>query len=177
MEKSCFGRTRFPGDVFISPGVRPGSSIAGDESKTLVPMLQALSRWRTSILVLSALLIAGLFASRHLVGPLSGGHASVGPVSDQEADEHVGERAEVCGRVVDVTWARDIGGRPTFINLGGEHPEQSFTAVIWEDDRPGWRVAPEDQYLDRTICVTGKIQVHEDTPQIVVSSPGQIREQ
>lgn len=150
--------------------------IAGDECKTLVPMLQALSRWRTSILVLSALLIAGLFASRHLVGPLSGGGASVGPVTVQEADEHVGERAEVCGRVTEVTWAQDIGGQPTFINFGTEHPEQTFTAVLWGDDRPSWRVAPEDQYLDRTICVTGTIQMHEDTPQIVVSSPGQIRE-
>jgi hypothetical protein len=138
-------------------------------------MLQALSRWKTSILVVSALLAVGLFASRHLVGPFSGGSTQVGPVPVDEASKHVGDRAEVCGTVAEVTRARDIGGTPTFINLGGEHPDQSFTALIWGDDRDRWSSAPEDQYAGRDVCVTGTVELHEDTPQITVSSPQQIR--
>jgi hypothetical protein len=138
-------------------------------------MLQALSRWKRTILIVSALLAVGLFASRHLVGPFSGGRASVGPVAAEAADEYVGQRAQVCGVVAEVVQLRDIGGKPTFVNLGGEHPNQAFTALIWADDRIRWDTAPKTLYGGQSICVTGPVDRHEGTPQIVVSSPSQIR--
>jgi len=138
-------------------------------------MLQALSRWKRTIFLVSAALAIGLFASRHVVGPSSGGGAPVGPVAPDAAGEYVGQRAEVCGRVAEVSQIQDIDGRPTFINLGGAHPGQPFTAVIWAEDRVRWDTAPAVLYGRRSICVTGTVQHHEGTPQIVVSSPAQIR--
>ena len=138
-------------------------------------MLQALSRWKRTILIVSALLAVGLFASRHLVGPFSGGSASVGSVAAEAAGEYVGQRAEVCGAVAEVVRVADVGGTPTFVNLGGEHPDQAFTAVIWAEARRRWETAPEDLYRGRSICVTGTVERHEGTPQIVVSVPNQIR--
>jgi len=141
-------------------------------------MLQALSRWKTTILIVSAVLAVGLFASRHLVGPFSVGSTSVGPMAPMAPDtagNHVGQRAEVCGRVAEVVHAREIGGKPTFINLADTHPDQPFTALIWKKDRTKWDRPPEAQYENRAVCVTGTIRRHEKTPQIVVSSPTQIR--
>lgn len=137
-------------------------------------MLQALSRWKSLFLALSAILVVGLLLSRHLVGP----ETSEGPaieVTAGEAAEHIGSRARVCGEVAGVTHATDIGGNPTFINLERAHPDQPFTALIWGDDRSRWAVAPEQQYAGREICVTGTIERHEGTPQIIVSSPQQIQ--
>lgn len=128
-------------------------------------------------MVVSALLMIGLFFSRHLVGPLAGVRSTVGPVPADSAAAHLGERAEVCGTVAEVTQVASIDGRPTFINLGGEHPDQAFTALIWGDDRSQWVPPPEVQYADREICVTGTVQRHKGTPQIIVSSPGQIQAQ
>ncbi len=138
-------------------------------------MLQALSRWKRSILIVSALLAVGLFASRHVVGPFSGRSAPAGPVAPTAAGNHVGQRAEVCGTVAEVVQVQAIGGQPTFINMGGEHPNQPFTALIWAEDRTRWDRAPEDLYRNRSICVTGTVQRHEGAPQIVVSSPTQIQ--
>lgn len=138
-------------------------------------MLQALSRWKTAILIVSAVLAVGLFASRHIVGPFSGGKGAVGPVASNAAGDHVGQRAEVCGRVAEVVQVPDIGGEPTFINFGGEHPNQAFTALIWKRDRVKWDSAPQARYENRSICVTGTVQRHDGTPQIVVSAPTQIR--
>ncbi len=138
-------------------------------------MLQALTRWKGSILLVSGLLAVGLFASRHLVGPQTGAGAPAGPIPVQEAADYVGERAEVCGEVAEVTWIEEIDGKPTFINIGGKHPEQPFTALIWNEERPRWDPAPEDQYAGRTICVTGTVRLHQGTPEVVVSSPRQIR--
>ncbi|MFP4228467.1 MAG: hypothetical protein ACLFTE_06535 [Salinivenus sp.] len=137
-------------------------------------MLQTLARWKKTILVVSAVLFVGLFLSRHLVGPEASGR-SVGRIAAADAHQHAGARATVCGRVAEVEWLRDIEGEPTFVNLGGAHPEQSFTAVIWGDDRAGWDDPPAALYEGRSVCVTGTIEQHEGTPQIVVSSPRQVR--
>lgn len=138
-------------------------------------MLRALARWKGLFLGLSALLILGLLLSRHLVGPMAGSDEPAVRVSARDATHYVGDRAQVCGPVAEVVRVSDIGGAPTFINFRREHPDQPFTALIWEQDRRRWRVPPEEQYPNRDICVTGRIQMHEGTPQIVVSSPQQIQ--
>lgn len=137
-------------------------------------MLRALARWKGLFLGLSLLLIVGLLLSRHLVGPKADSNEAVVRVSPGEATQHVGDRARVCGPVAEVVQVSEIGGAPTFINLEREHPDQSFTVLIWERDRRRWRVPPEEQYLNRDICVTGQIQLHEGTLQIIISSPQQI---
>lgn len=129
-------------------------------------------------MVVSAVLMLGLFLSRHLVGPLAGVRGTgrtVGPVPADSAVAHVGKRTEVCGTVAEVTQVRAIDGSPTFINLGGKHPDQAFTGLIWEGNRSQWRPPPEEQYSGHAICVTGTVQRHKGTPQIIVSSPTQIR--
>ena len=138
-------------------------------------MLQALSRWKTSILVVSAFLAAGLFLSRHLVGPLSGGEPPAEHLPLEPAGQHIGERLKICGDVAEVTYAPKIGGKPTFINLGEKHPNQPLTTLIWGENRARWPQPPEVRYGGETICVTGEADLHEGTPQIVVSSPKQIQ--
>lgn len=138
-------------------------------------MLRALAQWKGLFLGLSLLLVVGLLLSRHLVGPTAGNNESAVRAAPEEASQHVGDRARVCGPVAEVVQVTEIGGAPTFINLERKHPEQPFTVLIWERDRRRWRVPPEEQYLRRDICVTGQIQMHEGIPQIVVSSPQQIR--
>lgn len=138
-------------------------------------MLQALARWKTLFLALSALLVVGLLLSRHLVGPEASGEGPAVEITARDADEHIGNRARVCGKVVGVSHATGIGGEPTFINLDREHPDQPFTALIWGNDRARWSSPPEQQYAGREICVTGTIEDHEGTPQIIVSSPKQVQ--
>jgi DNA/RNA endonuclease YhcR with UshA esterase domain len=140
-------------------------------------MLRTLARWKTTMLAVSAVLFVGLLASRHLVGPLSNGGPVAGPLPAVEAKGHVGERAEVCGTVVEGVQISDLDGAPTFLNLGAPHPDQNFTALIWESDRKKWASPPETLYEGQSICVSGTVELHKGTPQIIVSSPGQIREQ
>lgn len=90
------------------------------------------------------------------------------------ADAHVGERARVCGRVAEATYAAGVGGRPTFLNFGRPHPDAAFTAVIWGRDRSRFRAPPEDLFRGRRVCVAGEIRRHEGRPQIEVRSPAQI---
>lgn len=139
-------------------------------------MLQRLSEWKSLFFALTALLLVGLFVSRVLQpdAPPPVEEPSV-TVRATEAEAHVGETAEVCGTVTDVSYVPRIGGAPTFVNLGEAYPAQAFTAVIWGEQRHHWgNTPPEQRYRSQSICVRGTIEMHEGTPQIEVRHPQQI---
>lgn len=96
-------------------------------------------------------------------------------INSDEAIDHIGKAAEVCGKVVNARFIPEIGGRPTFLNFDRTDPNQTFTAVIWGENRSKWKQLPENMYSDKEICVTGRIESHEGSPQIEVVSPEQIR--
>ena len=100
-----------------------------------------------------------------------------GSVSWSEAKYYIGERTTVCGPVVDATWASGSNGKPTFLNLGKPYPDPDrFTVVIWIQNRGNFPQAPEDYYLDKTICVTGLITEYDGIPEIEVSYPSEIQD-
>lgn len=84
----------------------------------------------------------------------------------------VGEEATICGQVASTRFVTSTRGSPTYINLGPDYPDQVFTAVIWESDRPKFDSPPED--LEGTICVRGEVETFRGIPQIIVTSPDQI---
>lgn len=95
-----------------------------------------------------------------------------------EAENHVGERAIVCGPVINTHYASTSKGKPTFLNIGQDYPSPNrFTIVIWDDYRDNFPQAPDVYYLGKTICVTGLITEYEGVPEVEVKSPSQIQEQ
>ncbi len=48
--------------------------------------------------------------------------------------------------------------------------------VIWGDARKQFSNKPEEYYIGKTVCVTGKIELYRDKPQIVIANETQIRE-
>ncbi|MAO65999.1 MAG: DNA-binding protein [Balneola sp.] len=96
-------------------------------------------------------------------------------IHSDEAKDHIGKAAEVCGMTASVRFIPEIGGAPTFINFGLPDPNQTFTAVIWGENRSKWESSPESIYPEQEICVNGRIESHEGTPQIEVRNPEQIR--
>ena len=95
-------------------------------------------------------------------------------ITTSEASNYIGEEKTVCGKVVSTYYARSSNGAPTFLNLDRPHPNQIFTAVIFEENRDNFRGAPERIYKNRDICVTGMIVEYKGIPQIVVENDFQI---
>src|SRR6516164_9335112 len=89
-------------------------------------------------------------------------------IKDSEAIQYVGKEVEVRGRVVSVTTS-PLG--TTFINFGGEYPNQTFAGFI----AAGSPIA-KDQRLTmiqgKTISITGRIK---GKPEITVVSAEQIK--
>jgi hypothetical protein len=93
-----------------------------------------------------------------------------------EAKDHVGEQATVCGKVASTRYAATTRGKPTFLNLDKPYPAQIFTVLIWGDSREKFG-APEEKYRDKQVCVTGKITEYRGAPEIVASDPQSIEVQ
>jgi hypothetical protein len=125
-----------------------------------------------------ALLVLGLaagFAREHLHWP---GRSGTGPerLEADVARQHVDEDGRVCGFVAQTRYAEAANGQPTFLNFGQPYPNEVFSAVIWggAPERAKYQEPPEVLYVRRNVCVTGRIELYENKPQIVVRNPAQI---
>jgi hypothetical protein len=62
---------------------------------------------------------------------LSAQPRKVQTITAEQAKDHIGETARVCGMVVSPHYAFETRGHPTFLNFDRPYPRQVFTAVIW----------------------------------------------
>lgn len=97
-------------------------------------------------------------------------------ITPEEAQQHIGKNQTVCGIVASAHYAARSKGQPTFLNLDRPYPSQIFTVLIWGDKRSLFDGAPEKYYSGKRICVTGTIKSYRGAPEIIVNSPGQIKE-
>jgi hypothetical protein len=97
------------------------------------------------------------------------------PLAWDQAAGRAGQQAAVEGRVAATAYVPDVGGEPTFLNLGNPHPNpQRFDVVIYGDLREGFDASPENQFADRDVCVVGRVRLRDGVPQIVLRSPAAI---
>jgi len=92
-------------------------------------------------------------------------------IKDSEAIKYVGKEVEVRGRVVSVTTS-PLG--TTFINFGGEYPNQKFAGYI----AAGSGIATDQRLTmiqGKIISITGTIRFRDGKPEIEIVSADQIK--
>ena len=92
-----------------------------------------------------------------------------------DAKKFIGKEKTVCGLVAATRYLESSASKPTFLNFDKPNPNQTFTVVIFGEDRKKFG-EPEVAYRDKKICVTGKIEEYRGSPQIVAKEPKQISE-
>ncbi|MEA3187516.1 MAG: hypothetical protein QOD99_1346 [Chthoniobacter sp.] len=91
--------------------------------------------------------------------------------SDAEASQHIGETAEVHGKVVDVHVVQGSG--MVMLNFGKKFPGQTLTAVIFAGKAT---LFPEpEKYKGATLSVTGEIRLHKEKPEITLETADQLK--
>lgn len=86
---------------------------------------------------------------------------------------HLDSDASVCGFVASTRYDTETEGKPTFLNFDKPYPDQTFSAVIFDDVRKKFG-EPEARYLNRTVCVTGRIERFQTFIRMVLTDPSQI---
>lgn len=128
---------------------------------------------KTILPVLALIMIVALILSRVLNRPSTNLFPEA-TIETTEAGNHIGSVMEVCGNVVSVETIFHLRGEPTFINFGRPHPNQEFTAVLWAQDRNRNTFPAKSLMINQRVCVNGRIEDHNGTPQIRIRQPIQI---
>ena len=91
-----------------------------------------------------------------------------------EVSRHTGDSIVVCGKVAGMRYFENSRNQPTFLNMGADFPNQQVTVVIWGDVRKQF-AGDLDDLKGKQICITGRITLYKDRPQILIHDPGQVR--
>ncbi|MBG9375403.1 hypothetical protein I5907_04105 [Panacibacter sp. DH6] len=94
-----------------------------------------------------------------------------------EISQHTGDSVTVCAKVFGGIFLSAAKNQPTFLNVGAAYPHQPLTVVIWNNTRKLFSYKPEEQFKGKTVCVTGKVELFNNKPQIVVQKPEQLEAQ
>jgi DNA/RNA endonuclease YhcR with UshA esterase domain len=98
---------------------------------------------------------------------------SPGTISPEQAASRVGQTVTVEGTVSEVHTAQS--GSATFIDMGGEYPNEAFTGVIFASDMAA--VGDVSDLDGKTVDINGSVRLYRGRPEIVISSRSQIRAQ
>ncbi len=91
----------------------------------------------------------------------------------EDVGKHIDDSVTVCGIVDDIRYFENSKNQPTFLNIGGKHPNQLLTLVIWGDVRKQF-TGNIDDLKTKQICITGRIILYKEKPEIVIGVPEQI---
>jgi len=91
----------------------------------------------------------------------------------EEISQHIGDSVIVCGKVEDIRYFETSKNQPTLLNIGAKFPNQLLTVVIWGNVRAEFKYKPEEMQ-GKQVCVTGRITLYKEKPQIIIENPGQI---
>ena len=93
----------------------------------------------------------------------------------EDAKNHIGELVKICTKI--------YGGKflekdtLTLLNACGYYPDAPLTIVIRAGAEKEFNNNPVAYYKGMDVCITGKIELFKDKPQIVVTTKSQIIEQ
>lgn len=98
---------------------------------------------------------------------------SEGRIATIKAPFYVGQTVMACGVVAQ----HSIGKKANYLNFDKPYPNQSLSALIWNDKTAGFeqRFGNLKSLVNQRVCVRGPITEYKNTLQIVVSNPQFLR--
>jgi DNA/RNA endonuclease YhcR with UshA esterase domain len=89
-------------------------------------------------------------------------------VSVDSVQYYIGKTITVCDKVYG-THVTKSAKSATYLNLGANYPNNKLTVVIFEKDLPSFGYVPSIFLKDKNVCVTGKVLLYKDKPEIIVN--------
>jgi micrococcal nuclease len=94
-------------------------------------------------------------------------------IAAKEAAKHINEKVVICDQVFGGKFLS--GANITLVDVGGSHPNEALTLLIKGDDRKKFKVAPEEYFKGKKVCITGQVIDYKGKPEIVVTDTLQIK--
>jgi hypothetical protein len=90
-------------------------------------------------------------------------------VPADQAQAHVGKVVTIEGAVSGI---HKSNSGVTFLDIGGQFPNNAFAAVIFKDD--AGKFPDISAFGGKTVEVTGSIRLYQGRPEIILNDPAQI---
>ncbi len=97
-----------------------------------------------------------------------------GEVGSLQAKYYIGEECTICGTVVSTKYNINGKSNPTYITFDKKYPHTPFYVLILEKDRVNFSYLPEKELLNKQICVKGRVNTYNGTPNIIANGQEQI---
>jgi len=88
--------------------------------------------------------------------------------------QHVGDSVTVCTKIYGGIFLDRNKDSLTLLNAGGKYPDAPLTILIRINARHQVKDPPEIFFKDKEVCITGKIILFKEKPEIVVYDEKQI---
>src|SRR5689334_6505916 len=98
-------------------------------------------------------------------------------IKPEEAIKHVGDSVKVCGKIYGGIYLANSKTQLTLLNMGGNYPNAPLTIVIGPDLRSKLGYQPEVKFKEKDVCVTGKVILYKEKPEIEITDSNQLKEQ
>jgi hypothetical protein len=95
-------------------------------------------------------------------------------ISIDSLSQHVGDSVTVCTKIYGGIFLDRSKDSLTLLNAGGRYPNSPLTVMIRISARRQFKEPPEVFYKDKDVCITGKIILYKEKPEIVVYDEKQI---
>ena len=105
---------------------------------------------------------------------LAGSVAAADRIQASAAKDHMNQTGTVCGKVVGTRYLDQSATKITFLNFDKPYPDTPFTAIVPGENRAKFG-EPEKAYLNKDLCVTGKIVEYNKKPEIILTEPSQLK--
>ena len=89
---------------------------------------------------------------------------------EAEAGKHAGEDVTITGKVIAISKS---GTGVIYLNFGDRFPRQTFSGVVLTRDQE--KVGDVNAYEGKTVAISGKVELRDSKPQILIRTPDQIQ--
>lgn len=95
-------------------------------------------------------------------------------VSIDSLNQHIGDSVTVCTKIYGGIFLDRNKDSVTLLNAGGRYPDAPLTVLVGIKARNQFTEAPEVFFKNKEVCITGKIILYKDKPEIIVYDEKQL---
>jgi hypothetical protein len=87
-------------------------------------------------------------------------------VKIEDIAKHEGDSVMVCTKIFGAKYFDNTGR--TLLNAGAKYPDNPLTIMVPGESRANFKNKPEDYYLEKNVCIKGKVIMYHGKPEIIV---------
>jgi len=96
-------------------------------------------------------------------------------INAKDVAGHIGDSVQFCSKTYNYRYNAASNNGVAVLELQADFSEPIVNVIIGPEDRLKFGDAPEKNFLNQDVCVTGVLELRDDTPSVVVRNKEQLK--